>query len=1725
MFIGWGKKLFIFLLCFVLITLSFVGVPQGIARAEGGTVSTLELVNAGFEDSAASGVIPGWTQTFGVGKNGSITLDTTIVKEGYSSLKIIDNDDGSAFGMESDKFAVEEGKEYIVTAAVYIGSGSNVQLQLRYFTENNTLITPIKTHNDNYQNSPVNVWETLSVSQIAPEEAAWASVVVVNANKSKGISYWDDIQVTSVISDPMPEPEPEPETEPVSPVYHIANASFEDNVVDGVIPGWTIKSGALAVSTEQALVGGSSLKVQMVGNQDPAINIESDLVDVEENMTYNLSAQVYLELGTVEGFYVYVYDKDGKIVKGATGSDFHVYMNITAADESWKYYEKAFTVQPGGVKLKVSLITGAKKSLTFYVDEVNIIKQVINGDFEQPIIGDVIPGWSKTKPADAPSFNVTSDRKNGGEYSLHITNTPGEFINVISDLIPVEAGSTYTAAARTWIENGSADMYMRYFDAEGNYLGKQFWNITNSPNDVWFDQYVSGVVPEDAVYAAILFAGSNSKNYSYYVDDIRMLRGDHTVQDEPLPANSITLVGQDLGPQIRKATMMRGAIGLDHNDRQVIYTVVAGAPAIFTIIDIETEQVVKSMPLPDTSGAWSVTMSSDGSVYLGAYNLGLLYRYIPSTDQLVNLGHPFATKDSVLYPMAAGKDGIMYGSTYPTAHLYAYNPATSAFTDYGTMSTQSSGERWTRVTVYDEESHKIYAGVGNVPRLLEYDLATGEKRDLLPSGFDNIVSVYDLNIAQGRLFARKEANNANETFVIDIASGDLVEVTNADTGEKSPTFINFSRGVSPVSPIANKLYFAAAGGELYEYDLDTNSYRTTGASIEGAAITYEFVKLNEAGFPGYSLVGLSGNSGKMFKYNLETGKVKLTDVQVPAEPVNIHEIVKGPDGKIYTAGYLQGNLGEYTPSTGESIYYEGIAQGESMTVIHNKLYLGIYPGASIYEYDLSKPWNRTNSSLLNPNKLFSLEGINQDRPFGLAGAEDLNKLFIGTVPKNGMLGGALAVYDIESGGEPEVYNNLIPDQSILSLVYKDGLLYGGTSIHGGQGGTPTASAAVLFIWDPVMKEEVFQVIPVAGKQAITALHIGPDGNVWGLANGELFIFDVDTRQVVYSYNAFPNANGRWIDGSMETGTDGNVYATVGGSFFKVDAATKEITVLASGVRKLAQDDFGSFYMFTDPETPNLYKYTVDELIVKLIGAQLTAQALELKVGEQTNVDLLGQLEKGRTTRDLAGAEIIYTSSKPVVAEVDSSGKVTAKGTGTTEVFARLTLDGITVESNKIVLTVTQASSGGVDSPTAPSGSSKETILLDLGLEGIALHLTRVKLQDGTIKDELRLDAATTTAMIKQLDDERMRTIEISLPDPKDEVSVWNIILDKGSSDLLSQAGVDLVLSSGNVRIVIPSASLKDRNEDVHFRLVPHRSSDERSELQRRANSDRSIVNAAGNGAIEVIGAPMSIETNLQNRPVTLVLPIGSSTMSAQELRQLGVYIEHSDGSRELVRGEIVTIDKDGNNGLLITVDKFSTFSVVKVEGWKMEDIVKYIQGYRDGSFRPEKTVTRAEVAAMIARIMEVEATSTSLTATFHDVPNNHWAQPSIELMKTLGIMKGYQDDSFRPDLAITRAEMATVLLPLLKTNADIASPASVHYSDLDGHWAQEAIILLHENGIVNGYQDGTFRPEGFLTRAEAVTMLNRLLGIEPDETASPMWKDVPSHHWAYGAIQAVSQHQ
>ncbi|MDI3279934.1 MAG: S-layer homology domain-containing protein [Bacillota bacterium] len=137
---------------------------------------------------------------------------------------------------------------------------------------------------------------------------------------------------------------------------------------------------------------------------------------------------------------------------------------------------------------------------------------------------------------------------------------------------------------------------------------------------------------------------------------------------------------------------------------------------------------------------------------------------------------------------------------------------------------------------------------------------------------------------------------------------------------------------------------------------------------------------------------------------------------------------------------------------------------------------------------------------------------------------------------------------------------------------------------------------------------------------------------------------------------------------------------------------------------------------------------------------------------------------------------------------------------------------------------------------------------------------------------------------------------------------------------------------------------------------------------------------------------------------------------------------------------------------------------------------------------------------------------------------NSWARPAIEQLVQTGVIKGYPDRTFRPDRSITRAEFATIL-----AKAFHLDPAhQVSFKDVRGHWARSYIAALAEQGIIQGYPDGTFRPQNKITRAELTSMIIRALRLEGEEKlAARNWPetfaDVSPDHWAFKAVELANR--
>ena len=191
-----------------------------------------------------------------------------------------------------------------------------------------------------------------------------------------------------------------------------------------------------------------------------------------------------------------------------------------------------------------------------------------------------------------------------------------------------------------------------------------------------------------------------------------------------------------------------------------------------------------------------------------------------------------------------------------------------------------------------------------------------------------------------------------------------------------------------------------------------------------------------------------------------------------------------------------------------------------------------------------------------------------------------------------------------------------------------------------------------------------------------------------------------------------------------------------------------------------------------------------------------------------------------------------------------------------------------------------------------------------------------------------------------------------------------------------------------------------------------------------------------------------------------------------------------------------------------------------------DDHFAYIVGYPDGTVQPNGQITRAEATTIFFRLLTDESREANLTKTnrYTDVAAGAWYNTAISTMTRAGIVDGYPDGTFRPDAPITRAEMSKIisLFAKLDKNAD-------RFSDIAGHWAEKYIKLAAGNGWIEGYPDGTFLPQRNITRAETATMINRVLERVPsqesrllDRAVMQTWPDANPGDWFYLAIQEAT---
>lgn len=753
---------------------------------------------------------------------------------------------------------------------------------------------------------------------------------------------------------------------------------------------------------------------------------------------------------------------------------------------------------------------------------------------------------------------ASTDQHQNGAASLKLTTSAGcRLVGAMSTAVTVTPGQRYSAFATALGEGGSAVLALVFTDASGHVDAVTPGSSGTATAGSWQPLRVDAVAPASASRVAVVASADPRYTGSVYVDDVL-----------------ITARDTDLGVQMSRASVNASTFGAD----RTAYSVVTGSDtydAHLIGIDPDTGRVTVDKDLVGAMGAWAATTATDGSVYVGSYNYddpaygSRLYRYTPGSGDLTDLGQPIPG-DQFVWGLTPAPGGAVYGGGYPSGAAFAYQPGTG-FRPIG-GSPLAPPEQYGHAAAYDPTLDMAYVGIGAHAHLMACPHAGSACTDVLPTQFAGEEFVYSLSAGDGYAFANLSASGDGHLAVLKVS----------DAGTPAATLVTDIKGVKfpgATTPVGGKVYYWGTNGRLNSYELATGTVRT----YDQAKPTVSIRRLQAVTGPdGTELMAIGNtNSGPgVYTYNVDTGASStMVAKDAPATPTTIQSIQAGPDARIYSSGYLIGGTASYTPMRSEqNVHMLGLGQAEGQATIGDTLYFGVYPGAIIYSYKPSQPW----AMGTNPRQVCALTAADQDRPYGMVNAG--GKLYIGTMPGYGKLGGALSVYD-PATGQCTTHPDLVAGQTIASLAYLDGKVYGGSMIWGGLGTAPTATEAKLLVYDTAAGASRVVDLPDPGLRSVLGVTVGPDHRIWMVAEDHLLVYDPDTGRFVHDQQIFPELDIRSTDrldaydAFLTTAADGTVYGTIHNSYlFRVDPRTFRVTIVSRvNAHHLVPDSYGNLY--------------------------------------------------------------------------------------------------------------------------------------------------------------------------------------------------------------------------------------------------------------------------------------------------------------------------------------------------------------------------------------------------------------------------------------------------------------------------------------------------------------------------------------------------------------------
>jgi hypothetical protein len=907
----------------------------------------------------------------------------------------------------------------------------------------------------------------------------------------------------------------------------VPNHGFEEKFENGKIGFWSQNFGnsGFSVDGELKYAGKASLRIQD-DYKDAAVGIESAKLNVLPGESYTASAKIRLQKG-VMAIYLRFYDANDRLLSAQPAPDAR-----SGPIEQWISASVTATAPKGAAKAAILLYSSIEGITVGHFDNVYFQRNfmVMNAGFEAPSRADgTITNWRQVMGSRGVS--LIGIMGSIGKSSLKITDTSTtDSIAVESEKIPITGGEVYQTQLKMYISSGTYSIFIRYYDQAGNLFPQTTnFKVFNAPTNAWTTASVDVTAPTNAKSAAVMiYSGAGSVGTAYFDNVSFSLNRQINIRfSEP----------EDLGEPVQTAMATNAAIGKNEWGQNELYFVVNGKPGIFYALDAESREVRFSRPLPGNEDTvWGITIGSDKNVYMAGTTSNALYRYNPTGQSFERVGsHP---SDPFVFDLEASEDGKIYGATYSKSRVFEYDIALNTFKDLGSIDPSQEYSR----SLYVSKDY-LYIGIGTEKHLYRIDRKSGKKQEFLLRDTGTNGFVYAINEVLGKLLV-----SYGPTDVYDASTGKFVSK------------LSFSGDPSPPPPLSSgfdqSIVYYLNKGQLYSVNLSLPKFPETliksGISISDS-LRMNWLELSD----GRTVLAGLTQTMDYFLYNPADNTIEVYNSIAPAQGVIIRTLESGDDKNLLLSGFNKG-FSEYDPRTREVImsnpYMEQI---EGIGTYKGKTFLGTYGSGKIYEYVTNLFDGESKLAADKVNLVYDIRN-NQERPFVLVSGED--SMYVGTIPSYGKLGGALTIYD----GNLQTwstYSNIVPNQSITGLAYHKGKLFGGTSIWGGLGVNPTETEARLFVWDTKANKVIRSFTPNipyidTAPKKIGGIAIGPDGLLWGIADGTVFAVNPNTYETVKSKMLYPSlyAN-KTTPNRLIWGDDGYLYTTLSDRLVVIDPET------------------------------------------------------------------------------------------------------------------------------------------------------------------------------------------------------------------------------------------------------------------------------------------------------------------------------------------------------------------------------------------------------------------------------------------------------------------------------------------------------------------------------------------------------------------------------------------